>query len=158
MVPRRAGRPPRRRALVSPTAALALLAVAGLAVAGCSSGPSGATLTQRRADAAGLLANCALLRNLLSGPAETSLSPARTPWLTVTGVTITPSDVAAFDTWYRGVSGDRVGGKTLADWQQWSAQNDQLPAALCGSDGQDPSGMQKQVYAADPAAGDPWGR
>jgi hypothetical protein len=154
MVPRRIGRRSRCRALFRAAAGLALLAVA----AGCSSGPSAATLAQRRVDAAALLADCVLLRDLLPGPAEASLSPTRTPWLKDTGVTITPSDVAAFDAWYRGVSGNRVGGKTLAAWQQWSAQSDRLPAALCGSGGADPSGMQKQVYAADPAAGDPWGR
>ena len=99
-----------------------------------------------------------LLRDLLPGPAEDSLSTTRTPWLKDTGVTITPSNAAAFDAWYRSVSGDKVAGKTLAAWQQWSAQNDQLPAALCGADGADPSGMHKQVYADDPSAADPWGK
>jgi hypothetical protein len=152
-VPRPAGRRPRFSALLHATTGLALLVVA----AGCSSGPSAATLAQRRADAAPLLAECVLEENLLAGPAEESLSPTRTPWLRDGGVLITPSDAPAFNAWYRSVAGDKVRGESLTAWQQWSALNDRLPAALCGSDGAAPGAMQKQVYADDPAAGDPWG-
>lgn len=152
-LPRKAGRRPRFSALLHATTGLALLVVA----AGCSSGPSAATLAQRRADAAPLLAECVLEENLLAGPAEESLSPTRTPWLRDGGVLITPSDAPAFNAWYRSVAGDKVRGESLTAWQQWSALNDRLPAALCGSDGAAPGAMQKQVYADDPAAGDPWG-
>jgi len=152
-LPRKAGRRPRIPALLHATTGLALLVLA----AGCSSGPSAATLAQRRADAAPLLAECVLEKNLLAGPAEESLSPTRTPWLRDGGVVITPSDAPAFNAWYRSVADDKVGGKSLTAWQQWTALNDRLPTALCGSADADPGAMQKQVYADDPAAGDPWG-
>ena len=96
-------------------------------------------------------------KNLLAGPAEESLSPTRAPWLRDGGVVITPSDAPAFNAWYRSVADDKVGGKSLTAWQQWSAQNDRLPTALCGPADADAGAMQKQVYADDPAAGDPWG-
>jgi hypothetical protein len=50
-----------------------------------------------------------------------------------------------------------VAGKTLSAWQQWSAQNNKLPAPVCGPDATDPSGMQHEVFSGDPAAGNPWG-
>jgi hypothetical protein len=100
-------------------------------------------LAQRRADAAPLLAECVLAKNLLAGPAEESLSPTRAPWLRDGGVVITPSDAPAFNAWYRSVADDKVGGKSLT--------------AFCGPADADAGAMQKQVYADDPAAGDPWG-
>jgi hypothetical protein len=60
--------------------------------------------------------------------------------------------------WYRAHDSVAVAGQPLAAWQQqWSAKNDKLPTAVCGPDASDPSGMQHEVFAGDPAAGNPWG-
>ena len=48
---------------------------------------------------------------------------------------ITAGTVTKFDAWYQANDGISVAGKTLPEWTQWTAANDKLPAAVCGSCG-----------------------
>jgi hypothetical protein len=137
------------------------VAVAGLAavaaVAGCSSssGSSGQLESERLADAPAILVECVIERGSVLGSFTGSMT--RAPWISADRVAITPANAAAFDAWYRAHDSVTVAGKSLADWQQWSAQNDKLPADVCGPDASDPSALQHEVFSGDPAAGNPWG-
>lgn len=127
-------------------------------IAGCgSASPSASQQRQRQADAPALITDCMVLHGLGMGPLLSSIR--RENWLSGTGVQITPSNEAAFNTWYQAHKSDTLEGKTLAQWQQSTAQDGKLPAALCGPNGL--SGMsayqlQKAVFAKDPAVGNPW--
>jgi hypothetical protein len=76
-------------------------------------------------------------------------------WMRNGNIVITAATAAKFETWYKANEGISVAGRTLAQWTQWAAANDQLPAAVCGSP-VSASAMQRQVYGKDPAAGNPW--
>jgi hypothetical protein len=77
-------------------------------------------------------------------------------WLRGGNIVITPATTAKFDAWYQANDQITVGGKTLSQWAQWAAANDQLPAPVCGP-AVSASALQRQVFGADPGAGDPWG-
>jgi hypothetical protein len=77
-------------------------------------------------------------------------------WLRNGNVVITAGTSAKFNAWYRANDGISVAGKTLSEWAQWAAANDQLPAAVCGSL-VSASALQSQVFGKDPTAGNPWG-
>ena len=77
-------------------------------------------------------------------------------WLRDGNIVITAGTVAKFQAWYKTNEGISVGGKTLSEWAQWTAANDQLPSAVCGS-AVTASALQRQVYGKDAAAGNPWG-
>jgi hypothetical protein len=77
-------------------------------------------------------------------------------WLRNGNIVITAGTAAKFNSWYRANGGISVGGKTLSEWTQWAAANDELPAAVCGS-AVTASALQKQVFGKDAAAGNPWG-
>jgi hypothetical protein len=136
-------------------------AVAGLAVlaaiAGCSSssGSSGKLEAERQADAPAILVECVIERGSVLGSFTQSM--VRAPWISADRVAITQANASAFDAWYGAHDSVMVAGKSLSAWQQWSAQNDKLPAAVCGPDASDPSAMQHEVFSGDPAAGNPWG-
>ena len=77
-------------------------------------------------------------------------------WLRDGNIVITAGTAAKFSAWYRANDGISVAGKTLSEWTQWAAANDQLPAAVCGPSAS-ASALQKQVFGKDPVAGNPWG-
>lgn len=137
-----------------------LAAVAGLAVlaaiAGCSSssGSSGKLEAERLADAPAILVECDIDRGLVLGSLTGSMDGAT--WISEDQVAITQANEPSFEAWYRAHDSTVVAGKSLAAWQQWSAQNDTLPAAVCGPDASDPSALQQEVFSGDPAAGNPW--
>jgi hypothetical protein len=85
-----------------------------------------------------------------------SIFSGRPGWLRGGNVVITAGTSANFDTWYQANDGISVEGKTLTQWTQWAASNDKLPAAVCGTS-VSARALQRQVFAKDPAAGDPWG-
>jgi hypothetical protein len=137
-------------------------AVAGLAVlaliAGCSSsssGSSGKLEAERQADAPALLVECVIERGSVLGAFTQSMAGAS--WISTDQVAITPANAPEFNTWYQAHDSTAVAGKSLAAWQQWSAQNDKLPAGVCGPYASDPSVLQDKVFSGDSAAGDPWG-
>jgi hypothetical protein len=77
-------------------------------------------------------------------------------WLQNGNIVITAGTVTKFDAWYQANAGISVAGKTLTEWTQWTAANDKLPPAVCGSS-VSASALQRQVFGKDPAAGNPWG-
>lgn len=146
-------RVPRVPAAVAGLAVLA--ALAGCASSSGSSGSSGKLEAERRADAPAILVECVIERGSVLGSFTQSM--VRAPWISADQVAITQANASAFDAWYRAHDSVVVAGKSLSAWQQWSAQNDKLPTAVCGPDATDPSAMQHEVFSGDPAAGDPWG-
>jgi hypothetical protein len=140
-------------------------AVAGLAVlaalAGCasssssSSGSSDKLEGERQADAPAILVECVIERGSVLGSFTQSM--LRAPWISADKVAITQANAPEFAAWYRAHDSVAVAGQSLSAWQQWSARSDKLPAPVCGPDASDPSGMQHEVFAGDPAAGNPWG-
>lgn len=90
--------------------------------------------------------------------AETvGLRPGRAVELAArTDIVLIPTSASQFTAWFAGYDGTVVAGQNLTGWAQWAAVHDQLPAAVCGSS-VSASALQKKVFAADPAAGDPWG-
>jgi hypothetical protein len=151
------------RWLAAPVLGAALAAGA----AGCGSPPAGGAspspsgtsnqTARRQADAPALIVDCVVVRGLTS-PVLSSVG--RASWVTSLGVQLTPSNQAAFGSWYQAHKNDTVAGQTLARWQQSAVQSGQLPSAVCGAsglNGMSASQLQKQVFAKDPAAGQPWG-
>ena len=138
------------------TAALAVvIAMAATVLGGCS--PTSKVIAEGKADAPALLIHCMVLYDLAPDKSQSlGIVPGRTSWLDAGGVGITPSNAADFKDWYSRHASDMVTGKSLAAWQEWSAQNDRLPAQLCGSRGSDPSALHKDVYSQDPGAANPW--
>jgi hypothetical protein len=135
-----------------------LAAIAGCASSSSSSGKldsSGKLEAGRLADAPAILVECDVERGEVLGSFTQSMAGAS--WITHDQVAITQANAAEFSTWYQAHDSVKVGGKSLSAWQQWSAQNDKLPAAVCGPDATDPSVIQHKVFAGDPAAGNPWG-
>ena len=76
-------------------------------------------------------------------------------WLRDRNIVITASTAATFNAWYQANEGISVAGKTLTEWVQWAAASDKLPPAVCGSS-VSAAALQRQVFANDPAAGNPW--
>lgn len=150
---RMTGGPSRVPAAVAGLAVLA--ALAGCASSSSSSGASDKLEAERQADAPAILVECVIERGSVLGSFTQSM--LRAPWISANRVAITEANAAEFDAWYQAHHSVAVAGKTLSAWQQWSAQNNKLPAAVCGPDATDPSGMQHEVFSGDPAAGNPWG-
>lgn len=144
------------RLSLASAAGLALLACAAGCGSSSSSGSSNLT-AERKADAPALIVDCVVVRGLTSTVLS---SVGRASWVTNLGVQITPSNEASFNSWYQAHKSATVAGQALAQWQQSSAQSGKLPGAVCGAsglNGMSASDLQKQVFAKDPAAGDPWG-
>ena len=110
---------------------------------------------ERQADAPAILVECVIERGSVLGSFTQSM--VRAPWISEDQVAITQANAPEFAAWYRAHDSVAVAGESLAAWQQWSARSDKLPAAVCGPDATDPSGMQHEVFSGDPAAGNPWG-
>jgi hypothetical protein len=133
----------------------------GCAVTACSSGPppvptaTSSTAGQfRSSDAPALLVQCMLSQGTLGR--SDSVFSGSPGWLRKGNIVITATTAAKFDAWYRDNDAISVAGKTLSQWTQWAAANNQLPAAVCGSS-VSASTLQRQVFGRDPAAGNPWG-
>jgi hypothetical protein len=144
---------PRAPAAVAGLAVLA--ALAGCASSSSSSGSSDKLEAERQADAPAILVECVIERGSVLGSFTQSM--LRAPWISADKVAITQANAPEFDAWYRAHDSVAVAGQPLSAWQQWSARSDKLPAPVCGPDASDPSGMQHEVFAGDPAAGNPWG-
>lgn len=157
-----------RRPWLIPVFGVALLAGAagcGSAPAGSSGSPSGggspsassSQTAQRQADAPALVVDCVVVRGL---PLSTGLSSIGRPsWMTSLGVQITPANQAEFNSWYQAHQTATVAGQSLAQWQQATVTSGKLPSQICGANGlngMSVSDLQKQVFAKDPAVGDPW--
>jgi hypothetical protein len=132
----------------------------GCAVTACASGPppvptaSSSTAGQfRSSDAPALLVQCMISQGTLGR--SDSVFSGSPGWLRKGNIVITAATAAKFDDWYRDNDAISVAGKTLSQWTQWAAANNQLPAAVCGSS-VSASTLQRQVFGRDPAAGNPW--
>jgi hypothetical protein len=108
----------------------------------------------RLADAPALLVQCMLNQGTLGR--SDSIFSGPPSWLRGGNIVITSVTVAKFDTWYQANHAITVAGKDLAEWTQWAAANDELPAGVCGAS-VSASVLQKQVFGKDPAVGNPWG-
>ncbi|HEY1823580.1 MAG TPA: hypothetical protein VGG83_26935 [Trebonia sp.] len=142
--------------------------IAGLA-AGCSSstpssssspppsstGSGTAPATSRLGDAAALIIQCALTKGLMKPPTGLVTPAGETPWLKGTKVEITAANAPTFSGWYNDVAGTKIAGEEVGEWVQQTADSGELPAAVCGTS-VTASALQKQVFAGDPSAGDPW--
>lgn len=133
--------------------AAAVAAILALAACGSSGSGSGQAYTERFSDAPALLTQCVIERDSLPGAFEEGSAQ----WLDrSTGeISITKGNSASFLSWFTSHDSGVVAGKSLASWRKWSAQSDSLPTAVCGSN-PDPAQMQKQVFAQDSGAGNPW--
>ncbi len=132
----------------------------GCAVTACTSGPppiptpTSSTAGQfRSSDAPALLVQCMLSQGTLGR--SDSIFSGSPGWLRSGNIVITAATAAKFDAWYRDNDGISVAGKTLSQWTQWAASNNELPAAVCGSS-VSAATLQRQVFGKDPAAGNPW--
>jgi hypothetical protein len=146
--------------------------IAGL-IAGCSSSSTASSPTsstapasspsptdsakaaERLTDGSALIVQCALTKGLMKPPTGLVTPSGETPWLTGTKLAITPANVNTFNNWYTGVVDVTIAGKEVEEWVQETADSGKLPAAVCGTS-QTASELQKQVFANDPDAGDPW--
>jgi hypothetical protein len=149
-------------------AAAVLGAALAAGAAGCGSASPGGSASpspggtsdqtaQRQADAPALIVDCVVVRGLTSTVLS---SVGRASWVTSLGVQVTPSNQAAFGSWYQAHQNDTVAGQTLAQWQRSAVQSGRLPSAVCGAsglNGMSAAELQQQVFAKDPAAGQPWG-
>ena len=131
------------------------------AVTACSSGPlpipspTGSQAGQfRTSDAPALLVQCMLSQGTLGR--SDSIFSGSPGWLHDGNIVITAGTVTKFDAWYQANAGISIASKTLTEWTQWTAANDKLPPAVCGSS-VSASALQRQVFGEDPAAGNPWG-
>jgi hypothetical protein len=141
-------------------AAAALIAAL---TAGCSSSsnptpsPTGTALAaDRLVDATALIVQCALTRGLMKPPTGLNIPPGMTPFVKGTKLVITSANSSTFNEWYAGIVGMTIAGQEIEDWVEETASSGKLPAAVCGTF-VTASALQKQVFAGDPAAGDPWG-
>jgi hypothetical protein len=135
--------------------------VLGCAVTACSPGPApvpSPTSSQagqfRTSDAPALLVQCMLSQGTLGR--SDSIFSGSPGWLFDGNIVITAGTATEFNAWYQANSGISVAGKTLTEWTRWTAANDKLPPAVCGSS-VSASALQRQVFGQDPAAGNPWG-
>lgn len=78
-----------------------------------------------------------------------------TPWLQGKRVVITSKNDVTFNDWYSGNDALVIAGKQLMQWAQSLASSGTLPTAVCGNS-TSVSELQKEVFANDPAAGNPW--
>lgn len=142
--------------------ALAAVALIAGLTAGCSSSssstPTGSTLLlEREADAEALIVQCALTSGLMKPPTGLSTPSGIAPFVEGTKLVITGANAGVFNDWYTGIVEIVIAGKKIEDWDQQIASSGKLPAALCGTS-MTAYELQKQVYASDRAAANPWAR
>lgn len=147
--------------------------VAGLA-AGCSSSPGSsssssptstsaptssptgsAVAAERQAYAGALIVQCALTKGLMKPPTGLVTPSGQTPFVQGTKLAITSANESTFNSWYSTVVGTVIAGEEIENWAEQTVSSGTLPAAVCGTS-VTASELQKQVFAGDPAAGDPW--
>lgn len=141
------------------------LAVAALTVglaAGCSSSSSSTSSPTGTADAANqlgvaaaLIVQCALTQHLMAPPTGLVTPPGQTPIVKGTKLVLTAANAPTFSNWYNSIAGTKIAGEEVGEWVQETADSGKLPAAVCGTS-VTTSELQKQVFADDPSAGDPW--
>jgi len=129
-------------------------AILALAACGSAGSGSGQAYNERLNDAPALLTQCVIEHGSLPGPFEQTVRQ----WVSGSGIRITASNAGSFLAWFKSHDTETVAGKSLAEWRVWSATNDALPTAVCGSDASDPSGLHKQIFSQDPTASDPWSK
>jgi hypothetical protein len=143
----------------------ALVAVFVGLTAGCSSSPPARHATQasrakvhelREGDAVALIYQCALTRGLVTPPDAAQQQVPRGAPLFVQGskVVITTSNYDSWVHWTARNGALVLDHALLDDWALGAADNDKLPATVCGR--VTAAALQKQVFAKYPAAGDPW--
>lgn len=114
-----------------------------------------ATASLRSADAPALIVQCVLNKGLMKPPTGLVTPSGETPWLQGKRVVITAKNDATFNDWYSGNDALVIAGKQLMQWAQSLASSGKLPTAVCGSS-TSASDLQKEVFANDPAARNPW--
>jgi hypothetical protein len=77
------------------------------------------------------------------------------PFVRGTKLTITGGNAGLFNEWYTGVDATKIAGEEIDVWVDQTAASGKLPAAVCGTS-VTASELQRQVFASDPQAGDPW--
>lgn len=118
--------------------------------------PTGSDLaTDRDVYSGPLIVQCALTSGLMKPPTGMVTPAGQTPWLNGTKLAITPANVGTFNNWYASIVGTTIAGKEIEVWAQQTASTGKLPPAVCGTS-VTASQLQKQIFAKDPAAGDPW--
>jgi hypothetical protein len=116
--------------------------------------PTSSTAGQfRSSDAPALLVQCMLSQGTLGR--SDSIFSGSPGWLRSGNIVITAATAAKFDAWYRDNDGISVAGKTLSQWTQWAASNNELPAGVCGAS-VSAFALQRKVFGKDPGAGNPW--
>ena len=142
--------------------ALAASALIACLTAGCSSSPDPAPSPTgyavgagRLGEAAALIVQCALTQGLMKPPTGLATPSGQTPWLKGTKLVLTSANAGTFNEWYNSVAGIKIAGEEIGEWVQETADSGKLPAAVCGAS-VTASDLQKQVFAGDPAAANPW--
>jgi hypothetical protein len=145
-------------------------------LAGCSSGsstapkpaPDSTPATDARSVTAGpLIAQCAISAGIkavtssatAASAADTSAGLSKSQqWLRGGQLVLTRDNYGYFNGWYEGHAGVVVAGQSLGSWAQDAANQDKLPAALCGP-GVSAKGLYVRIFAHFPADlnDDPWG-
>ena len=121
-----------------------------------TSSPTGADVTaERQADAGALIVQCALTKGLMKPPTGLVTPSGETPFVQGTKLVITSANAGTFNNWYSGIIGTTIAGEEIEQWAEQVASSGKLPAAVCGT-AMTPSDLQKQVFAGDPAAANPW--
>jgi hypothetical protein len=145
--------------------------IAGLA-AGCSSSPGSSSSTtptssptssptgsavaaERQAYAGALIVQCALTKDLMKPPTGLVTPSGQTPFVQGTKLAITSANESTFNSWYAGIVGTVIAGQEIESWAEQTVSSGTLPAAVCGTS-VTASELQQQVFAGDPAAGNPW--
>jgi hypothetical protein len=104
----------------------------------------------RYGDAPALLVQCGLSSGTIKPPTgQPWYSNGKVLPLSGNGA---DSHAAELSTWWDAHSGTVIAGKSLSDWQLLAAQQDALPAQVCGTS-VSASGLQAKIYPGQP---NPW--
>lgn len=133
-------------------------AISAAALAGCSTGTpasgaasTGGSFTNRYVEAPALLAQCGIAHGTIT-------PPTNQPWYRngkvrpLSGSRAAGRHAAELSTWWDMRAGDVIGGRKLADWDQWAARHDRLPPPVCGP-GVSASQLAARLY---PGRSNPW--
>jgi hypothetical protein len=112
-------------------------------------------MADRQAFAGALIVQCALTKGLMKPPAGLVTPSGQGPWLKGTKLAITSANESTFNEWYASIVGTVIAGEEVENWAEQTVSTGKLPAAVCGTS-VTASGLQKQVFADDPGAGNPW--
>jgi uncharacterized membrane protein YeaQ/YmgE (transglycosylase-associated protein family) len=115
-----------------------------------------AVAAERLTDGGALIVQCALTQGLMKPPTGLTTPAGQTPFVQGKKLVITSANAGAFNNWYSGIIGTTIAGQAIEQWAEQVASSGKLPAAVCGTS-VTTSELQKQVFAGDPAAANPWG-